>query len=107
MPLDPSRLDRTLHEPARLAIASVLASRAEASFIELRDLLSLTDGNLSVHLRALQEAGYVGVEKTFVERRPRTTAKLTRKGRTALEHHLDALEDILRAARAGQRPGKR
>ena len=107
MPLDPSRLDRTLHEPARLAIASVLASRAEASFIELRELLSLTDGNLSVHLKALQEAGYVGVEKAFVDRKSRTTARLTRKGRTALEHHLDALEEILRAARKGSRPGKR
>ena len=104
---DFSRLDRTLHEPARLAIASVLSSRAEASFTELRELLSLTDGNLSVHLRALQDAGYVTVEKAFVERKPRTTARLSRKGREALGKHLDALEQILRAARGAVRSGKR
>ena len=99
MSFDPSRLDRILHGPARLAIASVLASRAEASFTDLRELLGLTDGNLSVHLRALQDAGYVVVEKSFVDRRPRTTVRLSKKGREALGRHVDALEDIVRAAR--------
>lgn len=99
MTVDPSRLDRILHEPVRLAIASVLASRTEASFTELRELLDVTDGNLSVHLKALGEAGYVSVAKSFVDRKPRTTARLSRKGREALERHLDALEEIVRAAR--------
>lgn len=103
MAFDPSRLDRTLHEPVRLAIASVLASRADASFTELRELLALTDGNLSVHLRALEAAGYVVVAKAFVDRKPRTTARLSRKGREALERHIDALEEIVRAARAAPR----
>lgn len=100
MSFDPSRLDRTLHEPVRLAVASLLASRAEASFTELRELLDVTDGNLSVHLKALQEAGYVAVEKAFVERKPRTTVRLSRKGREALEKYLDALEAIVKAARS-------
>ena len=107
MAFDPSRLDRTLHEPVRLAIASLLASRPEATFTELRDLLGVTDGNLSVHLHALDEAGYVSVSKEFVARRPRTTARLSRRGRAALERHLDALEEIVRSARAGHEPEAR
>ena len=102
MTFDPSRLDRTLHEPVRLAIASLLASRPEATFTELRELLGVTDGNLSVHLHALESAGYATVTKEFVARRPRTTARLSRKGRAALERHLEALEEIVRSARAGQ-----
>ena len=101
-PFDPSKLDRLLHEPARLSIASVLASRKDATFTELRELLSMTDGNLSVHLRALEDAGYVAVTKAFVDRRPRTTAKLSRKGRSALERHFNQLELLLRAARAAR-----
>jgi DNA-binding transcriptional ArsR family regulator len=104
--VDPSRLDRTLHEPVRLAIAGLLASRDEASFTELREELGLTDGNLSVHLRALEEAGYVVVAKAFVERRPRTTARLSRKGREAFGRHLDALEELVRKARADVRQAR-
>ena len=100
-PVDPSQIDRILHEPARLSIAAVLASRREAPFTELRDLIGLTDGNLSVHLRVLEEAGYVSISKAFVGKRPQTTARLSRKGREALSRHLDALEAIVRHARAG------
>jgi DNA-binding transcriptional ArsR family regulator len=99
---DPSKLDRVLHEPARLSIASVLASRPEASFVQIKELLSITDGNLSVHLRALEEAGYVTVTKAFIERKPRTTARLSRKGRAALSRYLDTLEALLRAARSAR-----
>lgn len=99
---DPSRLDRILHEPARLSIASVLASRPDASFVQLKEMLSMTDGNLSVHLRALEDAGYVDVKKAFVERKPRTTARLSRKGRAALTRYLDTLEALLRAARSAR-----
>ncbi len=102
-PVDPGRLDRILHEPARLAIASVLASRRDIAFTELRDLIGLTDGNLSVHLRVLEEAGYAVITKSFVRRRPQTTARLSRKGREALLRHLDALEAIVRQAREGVR----
>jgi DNA-binding MarR family transcriptional regulator len=92
------KLDRLIHEPARLGIVSVLASRPALPFTELRDLLGMTDGNLSVHLRALEEAGYVAVEKSFVGRRPRTTLSLTKSGRVAFARHVDALEAILRGA---------
>ena len=99
MKVDPSRLDRVIHEASRLAIVSVLAPRRSIAFTELRDLLDMTDGNRSVHLGKLAEAGYVSLDKGFIDKKPRTTVALTRAGRTALTRHLDALEAILRAAR--------
>lgn len=92
-------LDRTIHEPARLGIVSVLAARREAAFGELRDLLGMTDGNLSVHLKTLEGAGYVAVAKSFVARRPRTTVRLTKKGLAAFDKYVDALETVVRARR--------
>lgn len=97
-----ARLDRVLHEPVRLAIVSVLAPRRDVAFTELRDLAELTDGNLSVHLRTLEEAGYVTVEKGYVGRKPRTTVRLARKGRAALDRYLDALDALLKAARGNE-----
>ena len=75
-----------------------LDARERAEFTFLRDLLDLTDGNLGAHLRTLEEAGYVAVEKAFVERRPKTWAKATEEGRDAFSEHVDALEAILGAA---------
>jgi DNA-binding transcriptional ArsR family regulator len=100
-PVDVARLDRVIHEAARLAIVSVLAPRRDVPFTELRDILGMTDGNLSVHLGKLDEAGYVSLSKTFVARKPRTNVSLTKKGRAALSRHLDALESIVKAARRG------
>ena len=100
-PVDVARLDRVIHEAARLAIVSVLAPRREVAFTELRDLVGLSDGNLSVHLGKLDEAGYVSLSKEFVAKKPRTSVSLTRKGRMALSRHLDALESIVKAARRG------
>jgi DNA-binding MarR family transcriptional regulator len=96
-------LDPTLHEPGRLAIASVLAAVAQLSFRELRDQVGMTDGNLSVHLQRLEEKGYVTIHKAFVGRRPRTTCKLTPGGKKAFARHLDHLEQIINAGRG--RPG--
>lgn len=84
-------LDRAIHEPSRLRIMSVLAAAEELSFPELKSLLEMTDGNLSVHLRTLEEAGYVEVEKDFVGRRPRTTGRLTRAGRRAFGRYAEIL----------------
>ena len=98
-PGEVARLDRVIHEAARLAIVSVLAPRRDVAFTELRDLLDMSDGNLSVHLGKLEEAGYVAIAKDFVGRRPRTQVRLTKRGRTALSRHLDALEAIVKAAR--------
>mgnify|MGYP001604190170 CR=1 FL=1 len=91
-----SRLNPVIHERARLGIMSLLAARPALHFGELKAFLELTDGNLSVHLKNLEESGYVAIEKKFVERRPRTTVKITRKGRLAFEHYVEVLEEIVR-----------
>lgn len=83
----------------RLGIASALAAGGEMSFTDLKNALDATDGNLSVHARKLEDAGYVGCEKGFEGRTPRTTFKLTASGRRALEKYLDHMDAIIRAAR--------
>ncbi len=93
-------LDDLIHQPTRLRImAALVALEAEvkAEFSLLRDMLELTDGNLSAHLRTLEEAGYVAVEKGYVGRRPRTWVQVTEAGRQAFENHVNALEAIIRA----------
>jgi DNA-binding MarR family transcriptional regulator len=92
-------LDSLLHEPARLAITSVLAAVDTLTFTELRDQLGMTDGNLSVHLQKLEDKGYVAIAKTFVARRPQTTCRLTALGRRAFARYLDHLEAIVEQGR--------
>jgi len=92
-------LDRLIHERIRLGIVSALAANDSLSFGDLRDILGTTDGNLSVHARKLEEAGYVRVSKGFEARKPRTEYSLTAKGRRALEGYLAQMEQILSAAR--------
>jgi DNA-binding transcriptional ArsR family regulator len=92
-------LDRVIHERVRLAIVSALAAGDEMSFGDLKDLLGTTDGNLSVHARKLEEAGYVACDKGFEGRVPRTRFRLTATGRKALERYLAHMESIIRAAR--------
>ena len=92
-------LDRLLHERVRLGIASALATNDSLSFNELKTLLATTDGNLSVHARKLEEAGYVACTKSFAGRLPRTEYRLTAAGRRAFEKYLDHLEALVRAAR--------
>ena len=93
------QLDRLIHEKGRMAIMSLLAANTELSFTEMRDTLSMTDGNLSVHLKTLQEAGYVAVTKSFHERKPLTTCALTKSGREAFTNYINLLEQIVRQAR--------
>lgn len=88
-------LDRVIHEKGRMAIMSLLAATPELSFTEMRNTLSMTDGNLSVHLRTLQEAGYVAVTKTFQERRPLTTCSLTPNGRAAFANYIELLSQFV------------
>jgi len=90
--------DPVLLSRARLGIVTVLMTRRSATFPDLKDLLGLTQGNLGVHLRKLEDAGYVSVKKEFVQRKPRTTAKLTAKGRRAFLAHVRKLERIARDA---------
>lgn len=95
----PLALDRLIHERVRLAIVSALAVNASLSFNELKRLLGTSDGNLSVHARKLEEAGYVACEKSFHDRIPRTDYRLTAAGRRALEAYLDHMEALIHATR--------
>lgn len=84
---DLATLDRVIHEPARLAIMTVLYAAGEADFLYLQHECGLTQGNLSSHLARLEEAGYVKIEKTFKGKYPLTICRLTRSGRAALESY--------------------
>lgn len=92
-------LDRLIHQPARLGIVSALAAGDWLTFNHLKTTLELTDGNLSVHARKLEEAGYLECEKGFRGRQPRTRYRLTTTGREALDRYLAHMEAILEAAR--------
>ena len=92
-------LDRVIHERMRLAIVSALAANASLSFHDLKALLGTTDGNLSVHARKLEEAGYVAFFKSFHRRMPRTVYRLTPEGRRAFERYLNHLEALVHGAR--------
>ena len=89
------QLDRVIHEKGRLAIMSMLAATAELSFTEMRDALNMTDGNLTTHIRTLQEAGYVSITKSFQNNRPLTTCSLTAVGRKAFTNYINLLEQII------------
>lgn len=89
------QLDRVIHEKGRLAIMSMLAASPELSFTEMRDTLKMTDGNLTTHIRTLQEAGYVSVTKSFQNNRPLTTCSLTSAGKKAFTGYINLLEEII------------
>jgi DNA-binding MarR family transcriptional regulator len=93
------KLDRVIHEAGRMAIMSLLAAHAGVSFTEIRDTLQMTDGNLSVHIKTLQQAGYIAVTKTVQQRRSRTTCSLTAAGRAAFAQYIDTLAQIVRDSR--------
>jgi len=93
------RLDRLIHERMRLGIVSALAAGEALTFNELKALLRTSDGNLSVHARKLEDAGYVSCSKSFVDRVPQTTYRLTALGRRALQRYLDHMEAVIRIAR--------
>lgn len=92
-------LDNVIHERARLAIVTALAGGEPRTHTELRDLLQLTDGNLSVHARKLEEAGYVTCAKEFAGRTPRTTYRLTTAGRRAFDRYLAHLSQVIAAVK--------
>jgi len=92
-------LDRLIHERMRLAIVSALAVNATLTFNELKALLETTDGNLSVHARKLEDAGYIVCTKSFDGRMPRTEFRLSDAGRRALERYLSHMEALIRATR--------
>lgn len=89
------QLDRVIHEKGRLGIMSMLAASPELSFTEMRDALAMTDGNLTTHIRTLQEAGYVSITKTFQKKRPLTTCSLTAAGKKAFASYINLLEKVI------------
>jgi len=93
------QLDRVIHEKGRLAIMSLLAAAPQLAFTELRDTLNMTDGNITAHLRTLQESGYVAVTKSFQSGRPLTTFALTAEGRKAFATYIDLLEQIVQQSK--------
>ena len=93
------KLDRIIHERLRLGILSSLAVNDSLTFPELRRLLDTTDGNLSVHARKLEDAGYVSCTKSFENRLPKSEYRLTGAGRRALERYLDHMEALIQAMR--------
>jgi len=93
------KLDRLIHERLRLGILSALSVNVSLTFNELKKMLDTTDGNLSVHARKLEEAGYIGCTKSFAGRVPRTDYRLTSAGKRALERYLDHMEALIHAMR--------
>src|SRR5437588_11590439 len=93
------KLDRLIHERLRVGILSALSVNESLTFNELKKLLDTTDGNLSVHARKLEEAGYLSCTKSFAGRVPRSDFKLTAAGRRALERYLDHMEALIQAMR--------
>ena len=99
----PEGIDRLIHERARLGIMSSLAAAGTMTFNELKETLVMTDGNLSVHARVLEEAGYIRIEKKFVARKPQTTMALTPKGAKAFKEYVEYLGSILSPRKANDR----
>jgi DNA-binding transcriptional ArsR family regulator len=98
-PRDAQQLDRLIHDRVRLGILSSLAAADVLSFGDLKSALELSDGNLSVHARKLEDAGYVVCEKSFAGRTPRTEFRLAPAGRRAFEKYLDHMDALISAAR--------
>src|SRR5215472_4003894 len=96
-----TNLDRLIHERTRLAIISALAVNTSLTFSELKELLGASDGNLSVHARKLEDAGYIACTKSFAGRVPKTEYRLTTIGRRALEKYLNHMEALIQATREG------
>lgn len=96
---NPVDLDRIIHERVRLAIVSALAVNDTLSFNDLKALLETSDGNLSVHARRLEEAGYISCDKSFDGRVPRTEYRITAPGRRALQRYLDHMEALIQRVR--------
>ncbi len=94
-------LDEIIHQPVRLRLMAALVaikSEESAEFTLLRDLLGVTDGNLGAHLHRLEEAGYIAITKTFVDRKPRTYISATGLGRKVFRKQVAALEEIIKSA---------
>lgn len=90
-------LNKAFENRVRLGIMSALAVNEELDFSSLKEFLDVTDGNLASHLKALEKEGYIGVEKSFVDRKPNTRYFMTKEGKTAFNEHLKVLEKLIRS----------
>jgi DNA-binding HxlR family transcriptional regulator len=93
---DYQQIDDLIHSRIRLAVMALLITVDEAEFVFLKDKVNATDGNLSVHLKKLEDAGYISVKKEFINRKPKTMYSLTKTGRKAFETYLDHLEKMIK-----------
>ncbi|MEV6632306.1 transcriptional regulator [Actinoplanes sp. NPDC051470] len=100
----PPKFDELIHAPTRLSIVALLAAAEDAEFRFIRDSVGLSDSALSKQLTTLEEAGYVEIRKSFVGKRPRTSARLTTVGRAAFDQHVSALQQIVAQAGRTVRP---
>jgi len=92
---DIGKLDDVIHGRVRLGVMAYLADAGVADFTELKTLLDVTQGNLSVHLRKLEEAGYVSIDKSFLDRKPLTRVRMTEEGREAFAAYLEAIAKLV------------
>lgn len=92
-------LDEVVHQKTRLSVLTMLAETGSASFTYLRDTLGLSDGNLSRHLRVLEEHDLVQIDKSYKDRKPHTTVSATKEGRRALDAYVAALETMIERVR--------
>ncbi len=97
--MKPELLNPVIHERVRLAAIAALAARGKLSFSELKEILEVTDGNLSVHTSVLEQNGFIKINKKFVGKKPRTTFVITDKGRKAFRNYLAQLERLLKESR--------
>jgi DNA-binding HxlR family transcriptional regulator len=98
------KLDPIIHPRARLAIVALLAATESLAFTEMKERLGMTDGNLCVHMRTLEESGYVSVHKSFVNRKPRTEYSLTPLGRHAFQQYAEAVTEVIKQAQPAEEP---
>jgi DNA-binding MarR family transcriptional regulator len=92
---DIGKLDDVIHGRVRLGVMAYLADAGVADFTELKTLLDVTQGNLSVHLRKLEEAGYISIDKSFLDRKPLTRVRMTEQGRGAFAAYLEAIAKLV------------
>ena len=100
--ISPGRFDKLIHERVRLGIISALAANESLSFTELKKILDTSDGNISVHSRKLEDAGYLICEKTFEGRKPLTIYRITEPGRSALEGYIDHMDTLIKPVKGGR-----
>lgn len=89
-------LNDVIHSRIRLAVMALLVTVEEADFVFLKEKVNATDGNMSVHLKKLEESGYISVKKEFVDRKPKTVYSLTKTGRKAFEAYIEQLEKLIK-----------